>query len=328
MGTREVTPPVGTDGYDIIGDVHGHVDRLTELLGLMGYHPDGDTWRHPRRAAVFVGDLIDGGPAQIETLGLVKAMVDAGSAQMVLANHEFNAIAWHTPDPEHPGEYLRPHTEKNRRQHQGFLGQVGEDSAAHHDALAWFMTLSLWLDLGDLRVVHACWDPAAMADLAPVVGPADSLTPELVEAACRKGSPEYHAIEHLLKGPEIDVDPAFLDPSDNPRRRARFRWWDPTADTMKRAAIIPDDAVTVDGVPYPELPDTPLEEIPLPPYLDRIPVFYGHYWETGEPTISGSHTACVDYSAGRGGPLVAYRWSGESALAVGNFVSTAMRFSA
>ena len=51
------------------------------------------------------------------------------------------------------------------------------------------------------------------------------------------------------------------------------------------------------------------------------PVIYGHYWETGTPTVSSPTTACVDYSAGKGGPLVAYRWSGESELADEHFVS-------
>jgi calcineurin-like phosphoesterase family protein len=323
-----VTAPGEADGYDIIGDVHGHVAKLTELLHLMGYRPDREVWRHPNRTAVFVGDLIDGGPAQPETLGLVRAMVEDGSAQMVVANHEFNAIAWHTPDPDHPGEHLRPHNEKNRGQHQAFLDQIGDGSRAHRDALAWFMTLPLWLDLGELRVVHACWDPAAMADLAPIVGSANVLTPELVEAASRMDRPEHHAIERLLKGPEIDVEPAFLDPGGNPRRSARFRWWDAAADTVRKGAIVPADAMTVEGTPYPELPDTPLGRVPLPPYRDDIPVFYGHYWETGTPHVSGPQTACVDYSAGRTGPLVAYRWSGESTLTDHNFIATATGLSA
>jgi hypothetical protein len=29
-----------------------------------------------------------------------------------MRNHELNAIAWHTPDPQHPDEYLRPHFQR------------------------------------------------------------------------------------------------------------------------------------------------------------------------------------------------------------------------
>ena len=51
-------------------------------------------------------------------------------------------------------------------------------------------------------------------------------------------------------------------------------------------------------------------------------MFYGHYWHTGTPEPTSEHTACVDYSAGNDGPLVAYRGSGEAVLVDENFVST------
>ena len=63
-------------------------------------------------------------------------MVDAGSALAVMGNHELNAIAWHTPDPDEPGEYLRPRIPqpkwgaKNRTQHEAFLAEVEADPAA------------------------------------------------------------------------------------------------------------------------------------------------------------------------------------------------------
>jgi hypothetical protein len=34
-------------------------------------------------------------------------------------------------------------------------------------------------------------------------------------------------------------------------------------------------------------------------------VFVGHYWLTGDIGLQSTRRACVDYSAGRGGPLVA-----------------------
>lgn len=51
-----------------------------------------------------------------------------------------------------------------------------------------------------------------------------------------------------------------------------------------------------------------------PTYDQRKPVFFGHYWMQGAPVLQAEQMACVDYSAGKGGPLVAYRWSGESAF--------------
>jgi hypothetical protein len=66
-------------------------------------------WGHPSRAAIFVGDLIDRGPKQLETVHLVRAMVESGGAQCVLGDHEFNVIAWVTPDPEDSRKFLRDH---------------------------------------------------------------------------------------------------------------------------------------------------------------------------------------------------------------------------
>jgi hypothetical protein len=46
--------------------------------------------------------------------------------------------------------------------------------------------------------------------------------------------------------------------------------------------------------------------------LDRLidnnnPLSFGHYWLTGDIALQSPRHACVDYSAGNGGPLVAYR---------------------
>ena len=312
-----------TEGYDIIGDVHGHADKLVELLQKMEYELKDGVWTHRVRTAVFVGDLIDRGPKQPETIAIVRPMVDAGAAKIILGNHEFNAVSWATEDPDNPGEYLRPHSEKNTKQHKEYLRQVGEWSELHHEHLRWFMTLPLWLDLGELRIVHACWDPTAMADIAGMVGPDNSLTDELVLAASDKGGKARRAIEHVLKGPEITMPEPYLDKDDNPRHKARFTWWRADAATsLRRAAVIPEGSKTPDGRNHPPLPETSVDSPPVAPYADRVPVFYGHYWESGPRTRSSEHTACVDYSAGNGGALVAYRWQGESVLSDERFVAT------
>lgn len=111
-----------TTPLDVIGDIHGQYDKLTALLEHMGYRHRGGAYSHPSRTVVFVGDLIDRGPKQVETVELVRAMIQAGSARCILGNHEFNAIAWVTPDPDAPGEYLRSHGKPgNFGQHQAFL---------------------------------------------------------------------------------------------------------------------------------------------------------------------------------------------------------------
>ena len=97
-------------GFDIIGDIHGHADALRRLLEAMGYLRHGDVYRHPTRTFVFAGDFVDRGPLQRETLHIARAMVEAGTARAVMGNHEFNAIAYATPEGE--GGLVRPRTEK------------------------------------------------------------------------------------------------------------------------------------------------------------------------------------------------------------------------
>ena len=70
-----------------------------------------------------------------------------------------------------------------------------------------------------------------------------------------------------------------------------------------------------------QLPDVQVNDV-KPSYDQRKPVFFGHYWMQGAPALQAERMACVDYSAGKGGPLVAYRWGGEERLSPKNFVST------
>jgi len=79
-----------TGGFDIIGDVHGCLEELLELLGLLGYAPNPEgVWSHSEgRRAVFVGDLVDRGPDSVGVVRLVLSMVQAGTAFCVPGNHD------------------------------------------------------------------------------------------------------------------------------------------------------------------------------------------------------------------------------------------------
>src|SRR5690606_30581259 len=98
--------------YDLIGDIHGHATELKKLLTKMDYRPLDGVWQHPQRKVIFLGDFVDRGPEQVEVVSIARAMVEQGHALAVMGNHEFNAVAWATPDPEQPGAFLRPHTDK------------------------------------------------------------------------------------------------------------------------------------------------------------------------------------------------------------------------
>ncbi len=98
--------------FDIIGDVHGCFDELKELLEEMGYavEPGEDPIRRwdvtppEGRTAVFVGDLVDRGPASPDALALAMGMVERGQALCVSGNHEAKlgrALAGRKVKPTH-----------------------------------------------------------------------------------------------------------------------------------------------------------------------------------------------------------------------------------
>lgn len=304
-------------GYDVIGDVHGCAAALRGLLDGMGYRDSDGTYGHDSRQAVFVGDLVDRGAGQLEVLQIVKRMVDRGSAQIVMGNHEFNAVAFDTEDPNQPGEYLRPRIEKNRNQHREFLEQVTGDERRQY--LDWFLTMPLWLDLGGLRVVHACWHEPSMRAVEEALGGNHFTSRDQFVRATDKGDSLYEAIEVLLKGPEIKLTglPPYHDKDGHARTSARAAWWRPEATTLRELAVMADNYTTADGAPYPPLPDVEVSAAQDYWYDGEVPVVYGHYWRTWEPTPGVDYTdrtACVDFSAIKGGPLVAYRWDGEATI--------------
>lgn len=309
------------NGYDVIGDVHGNAHALDELLRALGYPEDPSTraYRHAERQAIFVGDLVDRGSGQLRVLDTVKKMTDSGSAQIVMGNHEFNAIAYDTPHPRGDGTFLRERSEKNEKQHRAFLEQVPDGERAPY--LDWFLTMPLWLDLGDIRVVHACWHQPSMDVVTAELGANRFSSRDEFVRATQRGDRLFEAIEILLKGPEVDLEAhgqeAYLDKGDHLRTHARVAWWKDDASTLRDLAVM-DGVRTASGATYPALPDIEVPEAERSfSYRDSVPVFYGHYWREGAPEAGVDYTrrtACVDFSAGKGGKLMAYRWDGESEI--------------
>ncbi|MBI5724443.1 MAG: polynucleotide kinase-phosphatase [Planctomycetes bacterium] len=89
--------------FDIIGDVHGCCDELEALLQQLGYEAvempqDDPLWgrkiyRHPQgRKAIFLGDLVDRGPRILDSLKLVRNMMQAGVAFCVPGNHDMKLM--------------------------------------------------------------------------------------------------------------------------------------------------------------------------------------------------------------------------------------------
>lgn len=303
--------------YDIIGDIHGCASELQRLLELMGYKLQHGVFRHDERKAVFVGDLIDRGPNIRVTLDIVRRMVESDSAHVVMGNHEFNALAFHTMAAHRETGYLRPHSQKNVKQHQATMDQLSQTELS--ESLDWFRTMPMWLELDTIRVVHACWCPSSIqvieASLREHAGFTDAFLEEATDTAAR--TPLFVSVDRVLKGPEIGLPEgtSYEDKDGTRRVKARTRWFDVPPETDIADYLMPQLDMSLGELPIGYQPSVEVYGASEPP------VFFGHYWLSGEPAPQTGNCSCVDYSVAKGGTLVAYRWSGESRLRKQNFLS-------
>lgn len=143
--------PLFDSPIDIVGDIHGEIVALRNLLGHLGYSNDG---RHPEgRRLVFLGDLTDRGPDSPAVVDVVKRFVEAGCAQCVLGNHEVNILLNH---PKHENKWF--YSGEFLAKDGSVVPQRLADIGIRQQVLDFFATLPLALERDDLRVVHACWD--------------------------------------------------------------------------------------------------------------------------------------------------------------------------
>lgn len=304
--------------YDIIGDIHGRADKLINLLEKLGYHQNNGVYQRTGHQVIFVGDFVDRGKQQKLVIDIVKAMIKHGHALAVMGNHEFNAICYHTPNDN--GGYLRGHTLSNTQQHQAFLDEFPCGSQDANEVISWFKTLPLFLELEGFRIIHACWDQITIDKIKPHLDQHNCLKPEHYHQASDKKTFFYQAIETLLKGPELTLPDhnLLVDKDGVARHKVRLKWWDDNLKTYRQAAVVSETARE-------SLTDLPIVEVEkLVSYAKNAPpVFFGHYWFSGQPQIISENAVCLDYSAARAGALVAYRLAvGQVKLSNHNFYAS------
>ncbi len=267
------TLPEGS--LDIIGDIHGEIDALSELMTHLGYSQCG---AHPQeRHLVFLGDLIDRGPDSPGVVRWVTRMIEKGYAVAVMGNHDLNAIS-RREKRENP--WLFGHDDVSPAEKAITCDDEREEIlgllAAHPVAR----------ERSDLRVVHACWNDEALQLLAGAAGANQSLqehrvrirttiTPDQDEVAKTLAHQNGNPMKLITSGPEIRAAQPYLG-GGKMRTKERDPWWK-----------------EYNG--------------------DKIVVF-GHYWRLPAPTLNqdGQHFAahplnsmlgkgkaiCIDFSVG------------------------------
>jgi serine/threonine protein phosphatase 1 len=121
-----------------IGDVHGHYQGLMTLLDAISPGKDDQVY--------FLGDLIDRGPASRQTVEFVKN----SSYVCLLGNHEQLMLK------------AFPNQKAHRPSLLAWFYCGGRETMGSYDEtktlkghLEWMETLPLYLDLGDIWLVHA-----------------------------------------------------------------------------------------------------------------------------------------------------------------------------
>ncbi len=301
--------------YDIIGDVHGHASLLKKLLLKLGYVKTNRSYSHPTHKAIFVGDFINRGPEIRKTIRIIKSMVEAGNAFAILGNHEINAIIYHLKDSN--GLSLVKQPSKYFLSLFKTLNEYSAGSQEWKENLRWMRTLPLYLDLGAIRIVHACWSEQAI-EVAQSIYKEGRIRKRDFRKIHKKTSQELaKSIWLLTKGVNLKMpgDLKIVSNKGVAPRSIRVRWWEePIGKTFRYLSFESKFNLPEYTVPQEILPETY-------PYPDDAPiVFFGHYCRGKGPFIIEHNVCCVDSCVAGTGKLLAYRWSGEKQLDMNNLV--------
>lgn len=298
---------------DIVGDVHGEIDALTDLMAELGYDRHGV---HPRgRRLVFIGDLVDRGPESPAVIALVAGLVARGLAQCVLGNHELNLLR--EARKEGNGWYFAD----NHDLQSGKFPESRPAGPADRRAIREFLSgLPLALERSDLRLVHAAWH-------------ADSV--DAVRASALDVCELYDAAN--LRAAGLAEDMGLAERARTEERSVGVRYDDPTARWPMLPGVAAREALLQDANPV-RILTSGLEQLAQQAffasgkwrlvnrsrwwddYRESTPVIMGHYWRwptvsmleansRGEPNLFagfanhewlgfGGNVFCVDFAVG------------------------------
>jgi hypothetical protein len=222
MTEATLVRPLFDGPLDVVGDVHGEIGALTELMRRLGY---SETGTHPGgRRLVFVGDLVDRGLDSPAVVELVRDLARAGRAQCVLGNHDLNLlIANHKPDNVWFFHHLPAGDPALERR------QMWADRQTREGILRFLRELPIALERPDLRVVHACWDDAMIgrarrADDTEAFYRAERDRIDRLDRPDRKlAQQNENPVKLLTSGPEEKSGP--FEANGQVHHQRRVAWW-------------------------------------------------------------------------------------------------------
>ncbi len=127
----------------VVGDVHGCIEELDELLKVIQYNP-------AKMRLVFLGDLMDRGPDPVACVRRVREL----GADCIMGNHEDKHLRFH----KH--EINRKTTGKANPMKPMADAERAANEALSDDDWAWMKSLPVKMDLGhNWWAVHAGCEP-------------------------------------------------------------------------------------------------------------------------------------------------------------------------
>jgi hypothetical protein len=252
-----------TGPIDIVGDLHGEMDALRSLMDRLeyddkGFHPSG-------RRLVFVGDLTDRGPDSLAVVDFVQRLIQFDRAQCVLGNHDLNLLLGHR---KYDNGWF--YGEEFHDRDCNLVIQRLADEKDRERILAFLRTLPIALTRPDLRVVHACWDAAAIEKVGNATDASvlhNQLAEQIEESVVCNNLDEVerelahqnqNPVKLLTSGPEVRAEQPF-EASGKFRYLERQEWWTN--------------------------------------YSDDTPCVFGHYSMDASVSRQLSSAICVDFGA-------------------------------
>lgn len=207
MQPSHLFQPLFDGPLDIVGDIHGELGALRDLLVHLGYDDHGE--HRGGRRLVFIGDLCDRGPDSPAVIAFVRRLVERGLGQCLLGNHELNLLR---ASPKEGNGWYFEHDHDRAKGKFMSAHAADEESRAH---IAGFVAgLPLVLERSDLRLVHAAWDEAALALLrecsAPTLDIYKAYAARATDVVQRTGLGEAAAAEWREHGDSLDDSAAEL----------------------------------------------------------------------------------------------------------------------
>lgn len=302
--------PLPPGPLDIVGDIHGELQALQDLLRHLGYDEAG---RHPQsRSLVFVGDFVDRGPDSPGVVQLVQRLVEGGNACAIAGNHEINLLRHDAKDGA--GWFFDERVASDSTKYRQFVRATNTLQRARIETF--LNSLPLGLEREDLRVIHAAWNAPDIAKARTMALGSARAEYDRWEQQAAHVAAEMRIAERMAQ--EKHIWPHSLEDGERcpPFLQAH-------CDNELNKALINPLKVLTTGLerqtPEPFFAGNKWRFVERMPWWNRYaedtPVVIGHYWRSTLPaqtTHEGlfRHTApyawhgmrgnvfCVDYSVG------------------------------